>query len=48
MSLRAIMDMMSALHATVDMIVKSSTVKYDAIIPDVQRPIKAATFMITS
>jgi hypothetical protein len=41
------MDMMSALHATVDTIVIFSTPTCDAIIPDVQRPIKAAAFMIT-
>jgi len=48
MSLRAIMDMMSILHAIADIIVKFSTPEYDAIIPAVQRPIKEAEFMITS
>jgi hypothetical protein len=48
MSLRAIMDMISALHVTADTIVIFSTPIYDAIIPAVQRPVKAAAFMITS
>ena len=48
MSLRAIMDMMSALHATADTIVRFSTPVYDAIIPAVDRPMNAAVFIITS
>jgi len=47
-SLRAIIDMISALHATVDMIVRFSTPVYDAIIPGVHRPMKEAAFIITS
>jgi hypothetical protein len=42
------MDMMSALHATADIIVKFSTPVYEAIVPVVQRPIKEAPFTITS
>jgi len=47
-SLRAIMDMMSALHPTADIIVIFSTPIYDAIIPVVLRPINAEAFIITS
>jgi len=36
------MDMMSALHATADIIVKFSTPVYEAIVPVIQRPIKEA------
>lgn len=48
MLLRAIIDMMSALHAIADTTVRFNTPVYDAIIPVVQRPINAAAFMITS
>jgi len=48
MSLRAIIDMLSVLHMTVDTIVRFSTPICDAIIPVVQRPKKEAAFMITS
>jgi hypothetical protein len=42
------MDVMMALHATVDAIVKFNTPVYVAIIPAVQRPMTQAAFMITS
>jgi len=48
MSLRAIIDMQSALHTTVDMIVRFSTPTCDATIPIVERPTKEAAFKITS
>jgi hypothetical protein len=48
MSVRAIMDMINALHATVDRTVRFSTPMYDAIIPAVHRPMNAAAFIITS
>jgi len=48
LSLRAIMDMLTALHATADTIVKFNTPAYAAIGPVVQRPRKEAAFMITS
>lgn len=47
MLFKAIMDMISALHAIVDTIVIFNTPMHDAIIPAVERPIKAPTFMIT-
>jgi hypothetical protein len=48
MSLRAITEMMRALHVTVDAMVKFNAPAYAAIIPAVQRPITQAAFMITS
>jgi hypothetical protein len=42
------MDIMMALHATVDVIVRFNTPVYAAIAPAVQRPRKQAAFIITS
>jgi hypothetical protein len=42
------MEMMTALHATVDAIMKFNTPVYAAVMPAVQRPIKQAAFIITS
>jgi hypothetical protein len=48
MSLRAIMEMIRALHAMVDAMVKFNAPIYAAMIPAVQRPMTQAAFMITS
>jgi hypothetical protein len=42
------MEIMMALHATVDAITKFNTPIYVAAIPAVQRPMKQAAFSITS
>jgi hypothetical protein len=42
------MEIMTALHATVDTIMKFNTPMYVATIPAVQRPMKQAAFSITS
>lgn len=47
MSLRAITEMMRALHVMVDAMVKFNVPAYAAIIPAVQRPMTQAAFMIT-